>query len=238
MEEEKVYCIQCLQYEEDVHALKLEVERLNNELLKYKREVLTIPDDEECLDLSDEQIFTTVDLYFNLDFFLRGVKGLAAFVYQYLLRNENGELLYLCVDPDKQIFQYRELASCNLGENISLDIQIQSDEKCRILLDRVLPFIIKSSAKIYKKEIDRIYREEKKEDEDSNSDYSDYDSELEDIVVDQIISENYKHNNTVDDEIDEILKCYTDIKNVKYKNKRLFVDELIKLYRKGIILRS
>ena len=49
---------------------------------------------------------------FNINYAINGQKGIARFVKDKLLKDENGNLLYVCTDPSRQIFKYKD----NKGE--------------------------------------------------------------------------------------------------------------------------
>ena len=49
-----------------------------------------------------------IDDNYNINYAIDGQKGLARFVVDNLLKDENGELLYICTDPSRQIFKYKD----------------------------------------------------------------------------------------------------------------------------------
>ena len=55
---------------------------------------------------------------FNIQYIIDGQKGLARFVTDKLLKDENGKLNYLCTDPSRQVFKFKD----KLGE-IKKDVE-------------------------------------------------------------------------------------------------------------------
>jgi hypothetical protein len=62
------------------------------------------------LDLNDhnyiKQIITN---HYKLDYIFAGQKGLAQFAIENILKDENGNLKYICTDPSRQIFKYKDV---------------------------------------------------------------------------------------------------------------------------------
>jgi hypothetical protein len=54
------------------------------------------------------KIKNLIDDNYNINYAIDGQKGLARFVVDNLLKDENGELLYVCTDPSRQIFKYKD----------------------------------------------------------------------------------------------------------------------------------
>ena len=59
-----------------------------------------------------EKIKDVIQNDFNINYAINGQKGIARFVKDKLLKDENGKLLYICTDPSRQIFKYKD----NKGE--------------------------------------------------------------------------------------------------------------------------
>ena len=59
------------------------------------------------LDLSKESILSAIENSFNDNYLVQGQKGIARFAYDTILKDEQGELKYICTDPSRQIFQYK-----------------------------------------------------------------------------------------------------------------------------------
>ena len=64
---------------------------------------------------------------FNINYAINGQKGIARFVKDKLLKDENGNLLYICTDPSRQIFKYKD----NKGE-------IRKDVEAKKLTDYIV----------------------------------------------------------------------------------------------------
>jgi len=61
------------------------------------------------LNLSDtEQIKNLIDNNYNLDYIFSGQKGLAHFALDNILKDDKGNLKYICTDPSRQIFKYKD----------------------------------------------------------------------------------------------------------------------------------
>jgi hypothetical protein len=65
-----------------------------------------------------DRIKDLIDDNYNINYAIDGQKGLARFVVDNLLKDENGELIYVCTDPSRQIFKYKD----NSGE-IKKDVE-------------------------------------------------------------------------------------------------------------------
>jgi len=55
---------------------------------------------------------------YTINYAVNGQKGLAQFVVDKILTDENGKLIYICTDPSRQIFKYKD----NFGE-IKKDVE-------------------------------------------------------------------------------------------------------------------
>ena len=72
-----------------------------------------------CLDFENiDKIKDVIDNDFNIDYVINGQKGIAKFVKDKLLKDDNGKLIYICTDPSRQIFKYKD----NKGE-IKKDVE-------------------------------------------------------------------------------------------------------------------
>ena len=75
------------------------------------------------LDLNDcEKIKTILDTKFDHNYIIEGQKGVAQFVVEHYLKDDEGKLKYVCTDPSRQIFKYKD----DLGD-------IQKDVKAKKL---------------------------------------------------------------------------------------------------------
>ena len=59
------------------------------------------------LDLSSSTVYEAIQNGFNHDHLTLGQKGVAQFAYNNILKDEKGKLMYICTDPSRQIFQYK-----------------------------------------------------------------------------------------------------------------------------------
>jgi esterase/lipase len=59
------------------------------------------------LDLSQERISNIVSTKLNGDHIVDGIAGLAKFVKDEIIKDENGKILYNCVDSSRQMFKYK-----------------------------------------------------------------------------------------------------------------------------------
>jgi hypothetical protein len=59
------------------------------------------------LDLSRETIAETLENNFCDNYLVQGQKGVAKFAYDNMLKDKDGRLIYICTDPSRQIFQYK-----------------------------------------------------------------------------------------------------------------------------------
>lgn len=59
------------------------------------------------LDLSNDAVVQAIQEKFSHDYLTQGQKGVAKFAYEVMLKDENGKLKYICTDPSRQIFQYK-----------------------------------------------------------------------------------------------------------------------------------
>jgi hypothetical protein len=65
-----------------------------------------------------EMIKDVIESDFNINYAIDGQKGIAKFISEKLLKDENGNLKYICTDPSRQIFKYKD----NIGE-IKKDVE-------------------------------------------------------------------------------------------------------------------
>jgi len=62
-----------------------------------------------CLDFDNiDKIKDVIEKDFNIDYAINGQKGIAKFVKDKLLKDDNGKPLYICTDPSRQIFKYKD----------------------------------------------------------------------------------------------------------------------------------
>ena len=128
-----------LKVKEIEHELKQKVKEIEHELkqknAELKGQLISLKEDHETLKEIAKQpknsttnntlnITSSIDFDniekikdvirndFNINYAINGQKGIARFVKDKLLKDENGNLLYICTDPSRQIFKYKD----NKGE--------------------------------------------------------------------------------------------------------------------------
>jgi hypothetical protein len=72
------------------------------------------------LNLDSENIKNVINNKYNLDVISEGQKGVAKFATNFLLKDSDGNLNYVCTDPSRKIFKYKN----NAGE-LEKDINAQ-----------------------------------------------------------------------------------------------------------------
>ena len=61
------------------------------------------------IDFNDsDKVKNIIQNNYSLEYFLDGQKGIADFALKNLLKDENGNLSYVCTDPSRQIFKYKD----------------------------------------------------------------------------------------------------------------------------------
>ena len=61
------------------------------------------------MDFNDKnKIKEIIENNYNMDYMLDGQKGFAKFAVENLLKDEDGNLKYVCTDPSRQIFKYKD----------------------------------------------------------------------------------------------------------------------------------
>ena len=126
-----------------------------------------------------EKVKTIINEKYNDSYLIEGQKGIAKFAVENILTDENGNLAYICTDPSRQIFKYKDVSGdirkdieakkitnflINGGiQNKSTDmfIKLWSDkdgkidgEKCSELLEKADAMMkLKNDNTIFKKEL-------------------------------------------------------------------------------------
>lgn len=154
-----------------------------NEIAKQPR-VATTNNNNKILittpvDLSQSTVQQVIQEGFSDEYMIQGQKGIARFAYDNMLKDNQGNLKYICTDPSRQIFQYR-----------TEEGKIQKDVKAKKLTKALLDGDLKSAShkiasdKMADKAEDfldySMYYLEIKEMEDDNSNFS---KELSTLVV-------------------------------------------------------
>jgi hypothetical protein len=86
------------------------------------------------LQLDKEKIKQVLDDKFDMNYICDGQKGLANFTLNNFLKDDKGELTYICTDPSRQIFKYKD----SLGD-------IQKDVKAKKLTNILMESGIKDT---------------------------------------------------------------------------------------------
>jgi hypothetical protein len=60
------------------------------------------------LDLSEDRVRRVVEDSFTRNHFLEGQKGVARFAVDYLLRDDQGKLSYICTDPSRHTYRFKQ----------------------------------------------------------------------------------------------------------------------------------
>ena len=64
-----------------------------------------------CIDFDNiDKIKDVIENDFNINYAINGQKGIANFVKDKILKDDNGKPLYICTDPSRQIFKYKDSA--------------------------------------------------------------------------------------------------------------------------------
>ena len=81
------------------------------------------------LDLNDSEKFKTIlDSKFDTNYILDGQKGLAHFAKDHFLKDDDGKLKYVCTDPGRQTFKYKD----ELGD---IQKDVKAKKLTKILID-------------------------------------------------------------------------------------------------------
>jgi hypothetical protein len=124
--ENKIYLEQL--EKKDKHIKELEAQLANIALAGVTKSSITTNNinnkilNISSLDLNDDKIKTILDSKFDHNYIIDGQKGVAQFLVDHYLKDEDGKLKYICTDPSRQIFKYKD----DLGD-------IQKDIKAKKL---------------------------------------------------------------------------------------------------------
>jgi hypothetical protein len=131
------------------------------------------------MDLSQERMKDMIENSFNANYMIQGQKGVARFAYDTILKDDQGKLKYICTDPSRQIFQYK-------NEEGELQKDVKAKKLTKALLDGELKSASHKIASDKMKENTEDFLEystyylDIKELEDDNSDFS---KELSTLVI-------------------------------------------------------
>lgn len=150
------------------------------------------------IDMNQSRLKNLFEKY-NEEYFYRGVDGVSAFYRDYILRDSSGNLAYV-YDPKQRTFLYRD----STGEQLQ-------DCKCKNLLLNTEDILLKRLSKVYRSVINKIYSEISLTSSDSCD--SEYDLEVDEVIVDQM-KKSTKTNNTTNksksreqESVDDTQKC-------------------------------
>ena len=86
--------------------------------------------DNKYQDWNQKRIKGIIEREFTTDDILDGQKGLANFAFQKILKDENGNLVYACVDPSRKMFKFKDVDG-----NVIKDINTQKLTEAFVLCD-------------------------------------------------------------------------------------------------------
>jgi hypothetical protein len=94
------------------------------------------------MDLNRESFSKTIKEAFGDNYLLEGQKGIARFAFDKLLKDEKGNLKYVCTDPSRQTYRFK-----------ALDGTIERDIKAKKLTSAIAEDVIRHSYTISKEKI-------------------------------------------------------------------------------------
>jgi hypothetical protein len=109
--QEKYFLQQEENYKEQIKDLQNKLERIlnkaierptttNNNTVNNKFELNTFP--------SQKEIDRKIESQFNDKYILDGMKGIAQFVFDHIVKLEDGSMAYACYDTSRQMFKYKD----------------------------------------------------------------------------------------------------------------------------------
>lgn len=110
-----------LDLENNMKTVRLEIENefikeRNNRLETTVEEIAKQPKNQQInnkiiittpLDLSSRSVQQAIESNFSHEHLTMGQKGVARFAYDNMLKDDKGKLKYICTDPSRQVFQYK-----------------------------------------------------------------------------------------------------------------------------------
>ena len=88
------------------HKCILDIAKQPKNITNTSNKILSI---QTTLNLNDlDYIKNALENNYKVDYILDGQKGLAEFTVENILKDENGKLKYICTDPSRQIFKYKD----------------------------------------------------------------------------------------------------------------------------------
>jgi len=99
--------------------------------------------------MEDISIKDKINTFYNLEYLRKGHKGVAEFTRENLLLDDKGKLKYVCCDPSRMIFKYRD----ETGE-------MRKDVKANRLSKKITPDIMYKAHSIVVDEVNKLAEEE------------------------------------------------------------------------------
>lgn len=202
-------CLDCDRYKREMARMESEIILLKETIIKLSiddpteiKEEVDEKEDPHLLDLTTETLNDAAELHYTPEMFMKGQKGIAEFIGNYIVKYRER---YLCTDQVRDIFTYTEIDDPEV---------IKKDVKCKRLMDQVYPVLSKKIAKVYRK----LANDSQDEGLDEG-----YDSEIEEIIASAIKGPSIRH-----EEIDTIYNIFMEIKKIK-KNRQVVIKYLREL---------
>ncbi len=151
--------------------------------------------------------------YYSESLYMEGRRGIVTFIYSFIVRDEEQNIVYKCIDPDRNIFEYMDESG-----------EIKKDKKANQLFAAVYQHIINKANKIYRIVLDRLYEQDAKTPYDSDAD----EEEVLEVIEKELSIDEDIRMQTIDDQINNIVRLNLDVKKLS-KNKKLMVDELARM---------
>jgi hypothetical protein len=89
------------------------------------------------IDMVEETFTDTINEFLDKNYVIDGQKGIAKFAYDYLLKDDNNKLMYICTDPSRHIFRF-----------LSPDGQMVRDINANKLISSIAESVKNKSAEI------------------------------------------------------------------------------------------
>jgi len=129
------------EYERKIEKLEATIKELSLEAIKRPTKISNTTNNVLNLtpfDMDDaDMIKDKISQFYNLEYFMKGKRGVAEFTKDKLLLDNDGKLKYVCSDPSRMIFKYKDK-----------DGQVRKDLKATRLSKKVTPDILTKAAKI------------------------------------------------------------------------------------------
>jgi hypothetical protein len=118
-----IYNEQFKEYKEQIKELQKTIERMGTKAIE--KTTITNNNINNNLSISSSIDFNNINKIkdiindnFNIDYAVNGQKGLAKFVVDNFLTDENGNLNYICTDPSRQIFKYKDSTTGEIKKDV------------------------------------------------------------------------------------------------------------------------